>query len=764
MAPRSGGRGAWVLLAKFACPAIVCLGLGWSAWLQGMDGIPIRPPRLGAPLAVIAELEEPRGVVIDRKGRVYIACAGAHRVRVFDRHGRELATLGVHGGADGEFREPHGVAISPASVLFVVDGGNHRVQRFDPVPGHDFTWRHACTWGGAGRGPGEFHFPTGIAVGHGLVLVADTGNRRLQAFDEDGRYRWSTGDELSTRRADRAPTLVAPTGVAPEPGASFLVADPLQHRLLRVGVSGSVSQAWGGRGEVPGFFDGPIALASAAGHWPQEAPGSDPPATRQGQADGNRVAPWVLVAERGNHRIQLLRGPNESVQVWGGHLLRPREAHGLLHYPDGVACEPAQGLVAVVESFENRCQLFGPEQPSARAENPILFPRDQEFHFGPRCAVFGDVLALTEPERGRAVLYRAPLSPSDGGAREAAAPACFATAGGDAPGLAEFVQPSAMALCGPAGPLWLADEAALRLVRLGPSHATEAPLTPRIPPPGSPGSVGSSGPGVPADPIPPNAPAAWRVLGAWELASRAPASPAPASPEPAAGGPPKPVDDLGLGSITALRVDRRGRMVVLDAVHGQVVVFDAFGERQAHWRSRAPLAESNPAGSYAVRDPIWWRATDLTLWPCAAAGHLSPGTEPEARICLVDALGCRVLVFDFQGTLLASFGERGSGPGRFGAPFGILAAIDGTLWITDTARHDVQRFTVTGEFLGGFGGPGVQAGQFYRPSGIDQLPDGRICIVDHGNHRVQFFSASGAPAGMFGAPWFLAPASRHARD
>ena len=45
------------------------------------------------------------------------------------------------------------------------------------------------TWGGPGKGPGEFALPHFIGVDrHGMVYVCDRENSRVQIFDGDGNY------------------------------------------------------------------------------------------------------------------------------------------------------------------------------------------------------------------------------------------------------------------------------------------------------------------------------------------------------------------------------------------------------------------------------------------------------------------------------------------------------------------------------------------------------------------------------------------------
>ena len=61
--------------------------------------------------------------------------------------------------------------------------GESRVIKFD-ADGNFLT-----TWGGEGKGPGEFNQPHAVLVDNrGLVYIADRSNQRIQVFDADGKF------------------------------------------------------------------------------------------------------------------------------------------------------------------------------------------------------------------------------------------------------------------------------------------------------------------------------------------------------------------------------------------------------------------------------------------------------------------------------------------------------------------------------------------------------------------------------------------------
>ena len=70
-------------------------------------------------------------------------------------------------------------AKQPDSQIYVADRGNNRVQMIDKDTGKGLK-----AWGAAGRQPGEFAYPWGVAVDkHDRVVAVDAGNNRLQVFE-----------------------------------------------------------------------------------------------------------------------------------------------------------------------------------------------------------------------------------------------------------------------------------------------------------------------------------------------------------------------------------------------------------------------------------------------------------------------------------------------------------------------------------------------------------------------------------------------------
>ena len=107
--------------------------------------------------------------------------------------GKVLMTLGkegVAGTGPGMFDRPTGVAIAPNGDIFVSDG--HYPNKHDTARVVKFSKdaKFIKEWGKKGAGPGEFDEPHDIFIGgsQNRVYVADRRNRRIQVFDQEGKF------------------------------------------------------------------------------------------------------------------------------------------------------------------------------------------------------------------------------------------------------------------------------------------------------------------------------------------------------------------------------------------------------------------------------------------------------------------------------------------------------------------------------------------------------------------------------------------------
>lgn len=130
-------------------------------------------------------LDRPTAIALDRFRQLVYVSDGSqvksqnHRVEVFSLRGEHLRTIGARGAAPGQFNFPTGLAVAPDGRLFVVDMLNFRVQVFDPEGGL------LGTFGSIGAGaPGTFDKAKAVAFdAFGNVYVVDGQQAYVQIFN-----------------------------------------------------------------------------------------------------------------------------------------------------------------------------------------------------------------------------------------------------------------------------------------------------------------------------------------------------------------------------------------------------------------------------------------------------------------------------------------------------------------------------------------------------------------------------------------------------
>jgi DNA-binding beta-propeller fold protein YncE len=136
-------------------------------------------------------LQRPCGLAVDQaRGRVFVADSAAHQVVVLDADGALVERLGRRGDAPGEFNYPTNVAVDDDGRLYVSDTLNFRVQVFE----NDLTPLRIV--GSRGEVPGYFSQPKGVALdSEGHLYVVDAHFEAVQVFDQRGRLLLMFGSE-----------------------------------------------------------------------------------------------------------------------------------------------------------------------------------------------------------------------------------------------------------------------------------------------------------------------------------------------------------------------------------------------------------------------------------------------------------------------------------------------------------------------------------------------------------------------------------------
>jgi sugar lactone lactonase YvrE len=201
-------------------------------------------------------LRRPHSVYIspyDAEKHVWLVDDFRHAVFKFTNDGKKLVqTIGepnVHASDDKHFYRPTFMAFQPDGSFYVADGyANTRVVKFDK------DGKYLTAWGERGEAgketrPSYFNNVHGVAVDPATrqVFVNDRANRRIQVFDENGKYlrewtlKWNRSNVHFVHiDADRR----------------VWIYDQVIQRLIQYDLNGRLIYSWGGLGSFEGALWG----------------------------------------------------------------------------------------------------------------------------------------------------------------------------------------------------------------------------------------------------------------------------------------------------------------------------------------------------------------------------------------------------------------------------------------------------------------------------------------------------------------------------
>jgi DNA-binding beta-propeller fold protein YncE len=170
--------------------------------------------------------------------------------------------------------------------------------------------------GGLRFGKGQFDSPTAIAVDfNGNVLVADTGNGRIEKFSPTGTFLMSIGQ------------FEAPNGIAIDGEGNIYVAEiGSKHRVQKLAPDGKFIAEW--KGPEPGFY-GPRRITIG----PDDS---------------------IYVVDSGRNRIAKFSPDGQVLASWGSEGSGDGQFNGL----SSVAVDPTTNKVYVADPINRRIQVF----------------------------------------------------------------------------------------------------------------------------------------------------------------------------------------------------------------------------------------------------------------------------------------------------------------------------------------------------------------------------------------------------------------------
>ena len=189
----------------------------------------------------------------------------------------------------------------------------------------------------------------------------------------------------------------------------------------------------------------------------------------------------------------------------------------------------------------------------------------------------------------------------------------------------------------------------------------------------------------------------------------------------------------GWGALTkpvGVTSDAMGNVYVSDTIDKRIVVFDTDGNYINAFGGKEIL--TNPAGMVF--------------------------NDKTQQLYVVDAHRHKIIVFNQDGGIDFTIGERGPEPGQFNYPTNIAIDSNGRLYVSDTMNFRIQILEADGTFVNTFGEVGDRIGNVNRLKGVGVDTEGHIYAVDASYNNFQIFDNQGQLLLIVGKPGYTEPA------
>ena len=136
----------------------------------------------GSSSSAYGQFNSPWGIAI-AGDFLYIADQGNHRIQKFTKDGRFISKFGSSGSGNGQLNSPRGIVVDKNGRVFVSEHSNKRVSVFRP----NGTFSHHIKGNSADNN--ELGSPWGLAFDNdGNLNVADYGFHSIRVFTPEGKY------------------------------------------------------------------------------------------------------------------------------------------------------------------------------------------------------------------------------------------------------------------------------------------------------------------------------------------------------------------------------------------------------------------------------------------------------------------------------------------------------------------------------------------------------------------------------------------------
>ncbi len=281
----------------------------------------------------------PFDIALDSTANVYISDYGNHRVQKYANDGTYLQTIGSTNQPyitdTIRFNNPQSVTATPDEGLLVIENGGYRVIKLNAAGERQWTIGQAGVYGNDNAHFGNWWASLeGVPAidRNGRIYIADTGNNRIQIFDENGQYLATLGSSGNGPKQ-----FSCPAGVAINPVNEDIYILDKCHQRIQVLASDLTYKGQIGETDVHGtdneHFSDPWGIAISS--------------------NGT-----VFVADSGNHRVQkcVFHNPGYTCTTFAGETSVYASDFAHLH-PLAVAID-AEDRVYVADEWNIRIQVF----------------------------------------------------------------------------------------------------------------------------------------------------------------------------------------------------------------------------------------------------------------------------------------------------------------------------------------------------------------------------------------------------------------------
>ncbi|HWP37591.1 MAG TPA: peptidyl-alpha-hydroxyglycine alpha-amidating lyase family protein [Gemmatimonadales bacterium] len=164
-------------------------------------------------------------------------------------------------------------------------------------------------------------------------------------------------------------------------------------------------------------------------------------------------------------------------------------------------------------------------------------------------------------------------------------------------------------------------------------------------------------------------------------------------------------------------VDSEGNVWVTDcACIGPAAADSTRGHQVFKFSAEGKLLMTLGKAGGAREPGFFFQPNDVLVTP---GGDIYVSEGHSSR----EGANARILKFTKDGTLVASWGRRGTGPGEFDQPHALAMDSRGRLFVGDRSNNRIQILDQTGRFL-------EEWRHFSRPSGLDVDKDDMLYVAD----------------------------------